>query len=123
MFYERLRAMAVERRRANDVPSPEVLDGHILYLLNAICWKTDMHNSCKFWAICWRQWVFQSNLLFVVCRLAASVALIQVLGTGTFALCGALSGAAASIITNPMDIAKLRLQVAFPCYTFSLGNA
>ena len=35
----------------------------------------------------------------------------QVLGTGTFALCGALSGAAASIITNPMDIAKLRLQV------------
>jgi hypothetical protein len=35
----------------------------------------------------------------------------QILGTGTFALCGALSGAAALIITNPMDIAKLRLQV------------
>jgi hypothetical protein len=31
MFYERLRAMAVERRRANDEPSPEVLGQTRIY--------------------------------------------------------------------------------------------
>jgi hypothetical protein len=57
MFYERLRAWAIERRRARGAPCAETLS------------------------------------------------------TATFAACGAAAGAAASVLTNPMDIAKLRLQV------------
>ena len=67
MFYERLRAWAIERRRARSVPSAETLS------------------------------------------------------TATFAACGAAAGAAASVLTNPMDIAKLRLQVQRGGRGFSFG--
>jgi hypothetical protein len=44
-------------------------------------------------------------------RLAQGVPNARELPTSVFAMCGAAAGAGASILTNPMDIAKCRMQV------------